>query len=285
MTTNNLQKLQSKIFHLLIKVKNYSEEENKGVKKHYLLLRDRIRLSLLLSNLQSKESGEKSLATHFLNNCYKYLQASKGQIFQDIFALTIAQEKKSGFFVEFGATNGVKLNNSYLLEAQFSWSGILAEPGRGWQEELATNRKCTIDTRCVFSKSGEEILFTQHSDPELSGITNYLGQEANNQLSYAVPTVSLQDLLVENNAPNLIDYFSIDTEGSEFDILNAFDFSKFTFKCITVEHNYHEIVRQKIYQLLIDNGYQRVLEHISAHDDWYIYSKKLAFSLLVPQVT
>jgi hypothetical protein len=79
----------------------------------------------------------------------------------------------------------------------------------------------------------------------------------------------LQDLLVENNAPNLIDYFSIDTEGSEFDILNAFDFSKFTFKCITVEHNYHEVVRENIYQLLINNGYQRVLEHISAHDDWY----------------
>ncbi len=272
MKNNYLQKLQGKIFHLLIKVKIYSEEESKGLNKYYLFLRDRMRVNLLLSYLKIRESGEKSLATRFLNNCNQYLQASKSQIFQDLFVVTIAQEKSNGFFVEFGATNGIKLSNSYLLESKFSWSGILAEPGRGWQEALAKNRKCSIDTRCVFSISDKKILFTQHSDPELSGISRYLGKEANNHISYEVPTVSLLDLLIEKQAPNSIDYLSIDTEGSEFDILNAFDFSKYTFKCITVEHNSHESVRQNIYELLTNNGYQRVLEDLSAHDDWYIHS-------------
>ena len=35
----------------------------------------------------------------------------------------------------------------------------------------------------------------------------------------------------------IIDYLSIDTEGSEYRILKAFNFERYTFRCITVEHN------------------------------------------------
>ena len=33
--------------------------------------------------------------------------------------------KKSGYFIEFGATNGIDHSNSYLLETRFNWGGII----------------------------------------------------------------------------------------------------------------------------------------------------------------
>ena len=65
---------------------------------------------------------------------------------------------------------------------------------------------------------------------------------------YKVPTISLLDLLDIHNAPKFIDYLSIDTEGSEYEILNAFDFNKYKFRVITCEHNFTPM-REKIYKL------------------------------------
>ena len=87
--------------------------------------------------------------------------------------------------------------------------------------------------------------------------------------TYEVNTISLDDLLKKYKAPKNIDYLSIDTEGSEYDILQSFDFDKYNIKIITCEHNYTEF-RSKIFQLLTTKGYKRVYQELSKHDDWYI---------------
>jgi hypothetical protein len=79
----------------------------------------------------------------------------------------------------------------------------------------------------------------------------------------------LNDLLIKYSAPSIIDYLSIDTEGSEYDILSNFNFNKFKFKIITCEHNFNKN-KDLINKLLISNGYVRKLMEISAQDYWYI---------------
>ena len=44
------------------------------------------------------------------------LKESKSQIRQDLFVLNELNFKTSGFFVDFGATDGIEFNNSFLLE-------------------------------------------------------------------------------------------------------------------------------------------------------------------------
>jgi hypothetical protein len=73
-------------------------------------------------------------------------------------------------------------------------------------------------------------------------------------------------------APDEIDFLSIDTEGSEFDILNAFDFSQRRIRTITVEHN-HTPARDAIHELLCRKGFVRKMESISAFDDWYVEAR------------
>jgi len=89
------------------------------------------------------------------------------------------------------------------------------------------------------------------------------------RLQYTVDTISLLDMLDKYQAPRLIDFLSIDTEGSEYEILRDFDFSRYHFRVITCEHNYTPM-REKIYELLTRNGYTRVFTEISFNDDWYI---------------
>jgi FkbM family methyltransferase len=203
---------------------------------------------------------------------------AKSQLGQDVLALAQLGIKKPGFFVEFGATNGLDLSNTYLLEKNFGWKGILCEPAKEWHEELRLNRSCAIDTRCVYSSTGQKIQFSETSIGELSTISSYMNSDANRLIrkkaaAYEVETVTLGDLLSSHNAPSYIDFLSIDTEGSEYEILSAFDFSRHSFGLICVEHNFTNN-REKIRELLTANSYSQVLHEYSAFDDWYVGAKK-----------
>jgi FkbM family methyltransferase len=208
----------------------------------------------------------------------KFSGASTSQNMQDVFVLSTLGFKKEGYFVEFGAADGVKFSNTYLLEKKFGWSGIVAEPAKSWHPALKKNRGCTIDYRCVWAVSGERMNFIDSSQPLLSTLEAFEHSDGRERRSggdvYTVDSVSLTDLLREHNAPQTIDYLSIDTEGSEFDILQNFDFGNYAIRVITVEHNYTSN-RQKIFGLLSKLGYQRRFEGISGADDWYVLPSAL----------
>jgi FkbM family methyltransferase len=204
-------------------------------------------------------------------------KASKSQLGQDFLGLIAGGVSSPGFFVEFGAADGVSLSNSYLLEKEFGWAGILCEPSRSWHQAIRKNRSSVLDTRCVYSATGENISFSENYIGELSGITEFTGDDHHGLInrtttSYQVETVSLLDLLNQHNAPKHIDFLSVDTEGSEFEILNAFDFSKYTFGAITVEHNY-TATREKVRALLVSHGYRQVYPELSDFDDWFVLDK------------
>jgi FkbM family methyltransferase len=216
----------------------------------------------------------RNLRDQFSSALVTNLLKSKSQIGQDVFVLSETNFKRDGFFVEFGATNGVDLSNTHILEKEFDWTGILAEPGKVWHEALRQNRSCAVDAGCVWSESGSTLRFNQTSAAEYSTIDEYssldghAGKRKNGE-SYDVSTISLRDLLRKYDAPKTIDYLSIDTEGSEFEILNNFDFAEYQFNVITCEHNFTP-ERAKLYLLLTANGYERKFEDLSRFDDWYV---------------
>jgi FkbM family methyltransferase len=214
---------------------------------------------------------------HFLE-FFENLPESKSQLRQDLFVLSELGFKRDGFFVEFGATNGIDLSNSYLLENKFGWSGILAEPARIWHKELLNNRNVAIETNCVWRSSGDKLRFNEVDDPEFKGELSTIDSFSDSDehsvrrksgKKYEVETISLNDLLVKHGAPKQIDYLSVDTEGSEFEIMNAFDFDSFDIKVITCEHNYTNS-RKSLYELFTRNGYERKLPDFSLFDDWYV---------------
>lgn len=233
--------------------------------------------SLLWSRLDTRQ--QQQLAGH--------LPFSTSQLAQDLFVISeVCKHDIPPFFVEVGATDGVTLSNSYILETRLHWQGIVVEPARTWHAKLAENRHCLIDTRCVTDQSQQTVDFLetgsstprfQNSSPALSSIASYADSgdwaaeiRRGNSQRYAVTTVSFDDLLSEHGAPHDIGYLSLDTEGSELMILKGHNFMSRTISIITVEHNYNQSRRLAIFELLTGHGYKRVFAEVSRWDDWYI---------------
>lgn len=66
---------------------------------------------------------------------------------------------------------------------------------------------------------------------------------------------------------------SIDTEGSEYDILKSFDFSRYSIDLLSVEQNRQ--TEAAIQALLATHGYKRVFAEFSQWDGWYVHSERM----------
>ena len=208
----------------------------------------------------------------FLAFAAPLVQRSSGEFYQALWALWEGGGKRGGFFVEFGAADGKQKSNTYFLEKEMNWNGIVAEPNPNFIASVRRHRACAVIDKCVYSRSGERIEFLASKVGELSRIAAIDPKDGHDRSDHAVvaiETISLNDLLVEGHAPRDIDFLSIDTEGSEYEILSCFDFDKWNIHAIAVEHNGTK-VRDMIFQLLTGHGYRRKWPEMSRCDDWYV---------------
>jgi hypothetical protein len=185
---------------------------------------------------------------------------------------------RRGFFLDSGAGDGCDGSNTRLLEEAFGWSGICVEPNAKLFARLRTQRRCLCRQCCLYSRN-DTVRFLEGAQ-EFGGIVEAF-EPANLERARAaaarlrapgsgvVDRRALRplDLLLECRAPTVIDYWSLDTEGSELDILRAFPFDRFRVRVLTVEHN-HGPVREDIRALLEPLGYSRAAR--LGIDDGYV---------------
>lgn len=189
------------------------------------------------------------------------------QLGQDLWVMLHTNFKKHGYFVEIGAANGIELSNTYTLEQFLSWGGICIEP-MNQVDQLRRNRSCIVDDSCVWARSGEQVDFLPRG--LLGGIVSERDMDRERK-GITLNTISLDDLLEKHNAPQSIDYISIDTEGTELDIISNFDLNKYSISLISIEHNGH---RKGIDIYLNRYGYSR-LDH---QDFTRQYYKNIVFA-------
>jgi FkbM family methyltransferase len=200
---------------------------------------------------------------------------SFSQIQQDRWVLDELREKRGGFFVEIGAFDGKTHSNTYLLEAEYGWTGILVEPNPILSEDIRSARSSPLDTRPVDATTGKSVVMRFVSDePELSAMADrafgdqHAEARRKESVEIAQSTISLNDLLRTYDAPQKIDFISIDTEGNEPDILSSFDFDRYAVQLFSVEHNYTDS-NVKLDRIMFQRGYERVYRAWSRFDAWY----------------
>jgi hypothetical protein len=193
------------------------------------------------------------------------LQKFYSQIGQDIWIIgKVYPDVDHGYFVDIGSADAEIMSNSKALE-EIGWDGICVDPfPTNWKD-----RKCQLFREVVYSRSGQVIRFRKAGD--LGGIDSHIDtwkREVESAEVVELTTTTVGDILKRANAPPFIHYVSIDTEGSEMEILKTFPFSEYTVGAFTIEHNYEEPKRQQIRQFLQQQGYRFDKEQIV--DDWYI---------------
>jgi FkbM family methyltransferase len=213
-------------------------------------------LQLKLLSLVKDDSIRESITTR--------LDEYNSQFAQDIF-LNIVFQHYNGFFVEFGATDGIINSNTLFFERYLKWNGILSEPGKYWHDSLRRNRLCNISYDAVSNSSGLKLTFSESLNPE----TSHLGHSWLNK-TYKVNTISLNDLLKTKNAPKEIDFIVIDTEGNEYEILKNFEMNEWGVKVYIIEMNFDLKKQEKITKLFSQSNYTKVLSNISHVDSWYV---------------
>ena len=189
---------------------------------------------------------------------------------QDFFVLDVLGGKRDGFFLDSGAADGTTSSNTQLLEASFGWQGICVEPNDTLFAALSRNRRCYCVNCCLHNHEGPVDFLEQAN--MLGGI---LSEYHPAHLKYAKASFGIPDdasgklatvykaartvrsILKECAAPPVLDYWSLDTEGSELSILKSFPFDEYSFRVLTVEHNWLP-VRDQIKDFLGSRGYQRV---------------------------
>ena len=219
-------------------------------------------------------------------DCFKNVKNIKSQLYQDVFASFVIGNQFDKTFLEFGATDGLELSNSFMLENTLNWSGVLSEPSPQWHEVLKENRKYTkIIKKCIWSDSGKILDFFMSDRGNFSTLNEFIDSD-----KYSMPlntesrkkagklitveTISLNDVIKEyfnNISPS---YISIDTEGSEFKILESFNFENYRPKVFTVEHNFTEL-QSKIDELMVSKNYERIFRKLTSFDAWYVSKEAL----------
>ncbi len=165
---------------------------------------------------------------------------------QDKFLIKeVFRYQEGGFFLDIGATDGIHISNTYYLEKNLGWNGICIEPQHGYFRKLVKNRNCT----CVNAVLDYCVHIVEFFNGDPNGCTagGIVDEDTDNKsfmkhVKYASrsekskrETTTLETVLDAHQAPQVIDYLSIDVEGAESRILMNFPFDRYIFSVITIE--------------------------------------------------
>ena len=177
----------------------------------------------------------------------------------DIFELK--KKNQQGFFLEIGGGDGFSNSNTFILENYFNWSGILVEPDPIQFEKLKKNRPKTILSNKLIYDESTKLNFLKKG--ELSKIVTKNSFKKN---IVELESITLNELLKSNNAPKIIDFFSLDVEGSEEKVLTEEVLKNYIFLSLCIERP-----TSLLHYLLLKHNYIFVQSNL--YDCFYVNKK------------
>lgn len=214
----------------------------------------------------------------FFQTFKKLGYASESLDFQDLVFCHLFADilEQPGYFVEIGVGDGQTLSNTWVLEKAFGWNGLLVEANPRYSESIREKRSASLDSRAALDRH-DTLSFVD--DGLLGGLADYRTYESQRMhpqgTRIEVECAPVEEIFAAHGAPDVIDFLSMDTEGSEREILRAMDFGKRRYRCMSIEHN-HDPERKAAYREILEpHGYRQVLENASGIDSMFIGAEEV----------
>jgi hypothetical protein len=178
---------------------------------------------------------------------------SNSQASQDIFVREITRHKHNGTFLEIGSNHPITHNNTYILESEYGYEGIMVEYDKSFEQSYTTYRPNSV---------------------------HILGD---------AQTTDYKTILETHQFPQNIDYLQVDLDVDNkstintLELLNTTVLPYYKFATVTFEHdiyrgNYFN-TRELSRKIFNDNGYILVFPDVSLFwegsykefEDWYVH--------------
>lgn len=157
------------------------------------------------------------------------------------------------FYVEIGANDGVSQSNTKYLELYDGWKGILIEPIPNVFNKLQKNRAAGNhfeNSACCsfnFTSPTMSLMYSNLMTISLDGESDIQDRRHHAKIGvgalestekmyeFKVKASTMNSILQKYCAPKIINFLSLDVEGSEIEVLKGIDFQDYIFEYICVE--------------------------------------------------
>jgi len=170
-----------------------------------------------------------------------------------------------GFFVDVGANDPVDGSQTWHLE-RLGWDGVLVEPQRNLAEKLRQRRRAKVyAVACSSPENAGKTMTLNLAGIQSSLNPNFFVPDMVRAGASEVPVMTLDQVLVNANAPTPIDLVSIDVESHEIDVLRGFDLRRWRPRLILIEDI---VLNRRLHRYLASHGYKWVRR--TGLNGWYI---------------
>ena len=192
---------------------------------------------------------------------------------------------ENGYYIELGANDGITASNTLYFEKSKNWKGVLIEPIPHKYLECLKNRSINNSIHCYACTSFEykekfvELIYSDTMtismglESDISNIYEHakIGERflktGEQSFSFGARSKTLNQILIDSKSPKVIDFFCLDVEGAEIEVLKGIDFSIYQFRYICVESR----LVDNIITFLAQYGY-KCIEKLTEHDYLFEYN-------------
>lgn len=162
--------------------------------------------------------------------------------------------------MEAGALDGETRSNTIYLEKELGWKGLLVEADpNNFLKLKQKGRKCYISNTCLATKPyPHSVNFMQQFNK--GRIVDDEATEKSPHVNVVkVQCLPLYSLLAAINV-TVVDYFSLNVEGSELKVLKTIPFDKVKIRTLSIQYNRVGYGKQALLDFMVGKRYAKVGE-------------------------